>query len=434
MQGRARQELQFKEMKSLISSWVSFSFFSLILAQANLAFSAAPAAVTVPAVIDHNRVTIAVDVPMPDGSAQPVRAWVDTGSTDLVLSRRLAVSLGLDVTCNETDCSSPPPAKISIQGLAISLTEFKQAKIPLRPVSGASLIAAGMRAEISLPATILRHFDVMIDFPGHKFSIGPPGSIQFKGSSEKAIVNQENGLVQIPSKIEDRKYNLALDVGASISLLSSELFDKVATAHGDWPRMTGAVSSANMWGAADEAKSQLMRIDRVQYGPLFLTDVPVVSTPKQTIDFFEKRAGVATVGAIGSDVLLNYRVGFDYAHSMVYFDIGRLFNFPEFDVVGLILRPEDDGRFTILGVVNTEEDQVTPHATESLMAGDSLIAVEGIPVRGSTMGQVWSMLRGQPGQERDLTIERTGKQTSVVAHVRHFLAALPDAKEGKKKK
>ena len=50
------------------------------------------------------------------------------------------------------------------------------------------------------------------------------------------------------------------------------------------------------------------------------------------------------------------------------------------------------------------------------------------------MGQVWSMLRGQPGQERDLTIERAGKQTSVVAQVRHFLAALPDAKEGKKKK
>ncbi len=421
-------------MKSLYFTKIPLFIFCLILGQATVVFSVASAAVTIPAVVDHNRVIVSVDIPMPDGSTQSVRAWVDTGNTDLVISRRLAMSLGLNVTCNDADCSSPPPAKISIQGLTIPLTEFKEAKIPLKAVNAASVIAAGVRAEISLPATILRHYDVLIDFPGHKFSIGPPGSIQFRGSSGKVIVNQQNGLVQVPSKIGDKKYNLALDVGASMSFLSSELFDKLTAAHSDWPRMTGAVSSANMWGGPDDLKSQLMRVDRVQYGPLFLTDVPVASIPKETIDFFEKRAGVPTAGLIGSDVLLNYRVGFDYAHSMVYFDIGRLFNFPEFDVVGLTLRPEDDGRFTIIGVVKTEEDEGQPHGSESIMAGDSLIAVDGIPVSGSTMGQVWSMLRGQPGQERDLTIERTGKQINVVAHVRHFLAALPDSKEGKKKK
>ncbi len=421
-------------MKCFSSNSISFYFCCLVLAQAGLAFSAAPAAVTVPAVIDHNRVTIAVDLPMADGSTQSVRAWVDTGTTDLTLSRRLAMSLGLTVKCDDTACSSPPPAKISIQGLTIPLTELKEAKIPLRPVNAASVMAAGMRAEITLPAAILRHYDVLIDFPGHKFSIGPPGSIQFRGSSGKVIVNQENGLVQVPSKIEDKKYNLALDVGASTSLLSEDLFDKLSAAHADWPRMTGAVSSANMWGAANEGKSQLMRVDRVQFGPLFLTDVPVVSTSKQTIEFFEKRAGVATVGSIGADLLLNYRVGFDYSHSIVYFDIGRLFNFPEFDVVGLTLRPEDDGRFTIVGVITTEADQVSSQGTGTITAGDTLTAVDGIPVLGSTMGQVWSMLRGTPGQERRLTLERSGKQISAVAHVRHFLAALPDADPKKKKK
>ena len=421
-------------MKCCWCKWNSIFFLPLLLLQTILSFSAAPSPVTVPAVVDHNRVTINVDVPMPDGTAQTIRAWVNTGSTDLTISRRLATLLGLEVSCSETACSSSPPARVSIQGLTIPLTDFKQAHIPLKPVSAASVIAAGMRAEITLPATILRHYDVLIDFPGQRFSIGPPGSIQFKGSSCKVIVNSENGLILVPSKIEEKKYNLALDAGASISLLSGELFDQLSAAHRDWPRMTGAVSSANIWGEADEANSRILRVDRIQFGPLFLTDVPVVSKATGTAGSLQSHAGVPTAGLIGSDALLNYRVGFDFVHATVYFDIGRLLNFPEFDVVGLTLRPEDDGRFTILGTVRREEDRGQPAGNQSAANGDTLVAVDGIPVQGSTMGQVWSMLRGNPGQERQLTIERAGKQMSVTGTIRHFLPSVPDIKDFRKRR
>jgi hypothetical protein len=43
------------------------------------------------------------------------------------------------------------------------------------------------------------------------------------------------------------------------------------------------------------------------------------------------------------------------------------------------------------------------------------------------------MVGGTPGQERKLTIERGGRQFSVVAQVQHFLAELPDEREKKKK-
>ena len=104
-------------------------------------------------------------------------------------------------------------------------------------------------------------------------------------------INAENGLIQVPSQIENKKYNLALDVGSSISFLSEDLFDKLAAAHPDWPHMTGAVGSANMWGLDDEPKWKVMRVDRVQYGPLFLANVAVVDFPKDRMEFFDKRAG-----------------------------------------------------------------------------------------------------------------------------------------------
>jgi hypothetical protein len=391
--------------------------------------AAAPQSVTVPAAIDHNRVVINADVPLPDGSIQRVRAWVDNGNPELNLSRRLATLLGLAVTCNENECTSPPPREVIVSGMTISLAGIKEAKIPLKPVSAAAVLAPGMNAEINLPSSILRRYDVLIDFPGHMFSIGEPGTIHFRGPSGKVQVNAENGLIQVPSQIENKKYNLALDVGACISFLSGDLFDKLATAHPDWPHMTGAVGSANMWGLDEEPKWKVMRVDRVQYGPLFLANVALVDFPKDRMDFFAKRAGVATAGLIGANALLNYRVGLDYAHSTVYFEFGRTFNFPDFDVIGLTLRPEDDGRFTILGVAEIEGN---PSVAGDIQTGDHLVAVDGIPVSGSTMGQVWATLGGTPGQERRLTIERGGRKFTVAAKVQHFLAELPDEKKKKK--
>src|SRR5690349_17293003 len=139
--------------------------------------------------------------------------------------------------------------------------------------------------------------------------------------------------------------------------------------------MTGAVGSANMWGSDDEPMWKLMRVDRLQYGPLFLANVPVAAFPKDRFDYFSKRAGIPTAGILGSNALINYRVGIDYAHSTVYFDLGRTFAFPDFDVIGLILRPEDDGRYTILGVAIVNGKSSLPQGPDSIQPGDHLIAV-----------------------------------------------------------
>jgi hypothetical protein len=387
---------------------------------------------TVPATIDHNRVVIDIDILSRDGVWRRTRAWVDNGNPDLEMSRRLATALGLAVSCDQTKCSSPPPRAIAIGGMNISLADVKETEIPGQPAS-AAIMAPGMKAEINIPSAVLRHYDVLIDFPERKFSIGAPGTIHFLGSSGKVQINAENGLIQIPSRIENKKYNLGLDLGASISFLSPELFDPLAAAHADWPHMTGAVGPANMWGADEETTSKVMRLDRVQFGPLFLTDVAFVEFPKERMEYFAKRAGVPTVGLIGANIFLNYRVGFDYAHSMVYFDIGRLYTFPEFTVVGLTLRPEDDGRYTVLAVEGAEGEGPVTLSGVTVQPGDHLVAVDDIAVAGSTMGLVWSMLGGTPGQERKLTIERGGKEFFVNARVQQFLEVAPDSEPGRKK-
>ncbi|MFZ0295393.1 MAG: hypothetical protein WAL52_17410 [Candidatus Sulfotelmatobacter sp.] len=395
---------------------------TLAVAQNGPKAEGALGSVTVPVTLDHGRVIIDVNLLLSDGSTRRIRGWVDTGDSKVWMSRNAASLLGLAVACDKDGCTAAAPAAIAVGEMKIPLSAVKRVEIPLRAPSMAAVMVPGTSAEIKIPSSVLRNYDVLVNFPDREFSIGAPGSLKFKGVKSKMIADGSTGFIQIPSKIENKNYNLGLDVGSSISFLSEELFNKVASGHPDWPHMTGAVGPANMGEAGDdETNWKLMRVDRVQYGPLYLTDVAVAEFPKSFSDFFEKDAGAPIAGLIGADALMNYRIGLDYAHSAVYFDIGRTFKFPDFDVVGLILRPEPDTRFTILGVADFEGKPSVPTGEDGVQAGDHLVAVDGIPVPDSTLGQVWSLLEGTPGQERKLTVERGGKQFTVVAKVRHFL-------------
>jgi hypothetical protein len=390
----------------------------------------------VPITLDQDRVVIDVDLVLADGSIERVRGWVDGGNPDLWMSRRVAGLMGLGVRCAGQTCLGTPTSPaldILIGGIKISLASvahplIKEIKIP----GNMAALAPGMSAEINIPSSVLRNYDVLFDFLDHKLTIGLPGRLKFNGVKSKMLVNAKNGLIQIPSRIENKNYNLGLAVGSSTSFLGEELFAKFSDAHLDWPRMTGAVGPFNTGEQNDELTWQLLRLDRVQYGPLFLSDVAVANFPKEQMTRFEESAGMPTVGVLSTEALMNYRVGLDYAHSTVYFDIGRTVRYPDFDVVGLILRPEVNSQFTIAGVADFEGRSSVPE----VRAGDHLVAVGDVAVADSTMGQVWSLLEGSPGQDRKLTVERDGKQFTVVAKAQHFLGEVPgdDEAKGKSKK
>ena len=394
-----------------------------------------PQSVTVPLTLDQGRVVIDVDILLPDGSTERVRGWVDNGTPDLCMSRRVADLIGLSVRCDGQVCSGTPKslavsAGIAIGGMKIPLS-IREARVSVRSPA----LAPGMSAEINLPSSLLRAYDVLINFPARQFTIGLPGTLKFNGVKSKMLVNPSNGLIQIPSKIENKNYDLSLDLGSSINFLAADLFDKLSNTHPSWPHMTGAVGPFDTGELGDETTRRLMRVDRVQFGPLFLTDVAVVDLPaeigKDRTDHFEARPGFSTTGLLSAEALLNYRVGLDYAHATVFFDIGRTVRFPDFDVVGLILRPEIDRVFTIVALADYAGNSVP-----EVQAGDHLVAVDDNPVADFTLGEVWSLLEGSPGQERRLTIARAGKQFTVVAKVQHFLGDVPGISDtrGKSKK
>jgi hypothetical protein len=423
-------------MRICFASAVFLAFSAASGAQKPSATQAPPGSVTVPATIDHNRVFIDVDIPTSNGTTERVRAWIDTANPDLFVSARVAQAVSPTSACEGQFCTITAPPKVFAGDFEISFDGVKTAGFPIGSAagSGRTTVIPGVKAEINLPSTVLRHYDVLIDFPDRKVTIGTPGSIHFNGVSAKVQIDPETGVITVPGKIDNKKYALELDLGSPMSSLSSVLFDALAAAHPDWPHMTGTVGPASNF-LLNQTKTSVMRLDRLQFGPLFLTNVAVQPLPPESDRMavparLEKMAGA---GSLGSEALQNYRVGIDYAHSTIYFDLGRTYTFPDFDVIGVVLSAGWDGVFTILGVADIDGNPSVVTGPDGVQPGDHLIAVDAIPVLGSTMGQVWSMLGGTPGQERRLTIERAGKQITISATVQHFLGES-EARDPKKKR
>jgi C-terminal processing protease CtpA/Prc len=81
----------------------------------------------------------------------------------------------------------------------------------------------------------------------------------------------------------------------------------------------------------------------------------------------------------------------------------------DLDIVGLTLRPESDGSFTVAGVVSRAGRPLVP----DVLPGDKLLSVDALAAANAPMGAIVDALRGKPGAERLLVIERGGKRVTV---------------------
>ena len=275
-----------------------------------------------------------------------------------------------------------------------------------------------MSPEIKLPSTILRNYDVVFDYADRQFTIGEPGSVKFQGTSSKAAVNPA-GMIQVPSQVLGKILNLSLDTGSGISFIASDPFGKWHMTYPAWPYMKGTAGVANLFGTPDETERELLRLPMMRVGASTLQNVIVGSLPPEPLKRLNDRAGVQTNGLLGGEAFRNCRIGIDYAHQVVYIESVGHYAAPDMDVVGLTLRPEADGKFTVLALLEVGGKSAVPEAK----AGDVLVGVDGAPATGATLGQVWSLLGGTPGQMRTLTLERDGKRFTVEAPVRRFLDA-----------
>jgi C-terminal processing protease CtpA/Prc len=122
-------------------------------------------------------------------------------------------------------------------------------------------------------------------------------------------------------------------------------------------------------------------------------------------------------GILGPNAFKNFRVQIDYAGGALFLEKVSTADAHDMDIVGLTLRPGEDGSYQVIGVARKGERP----AVEGVTAGDTLLQVDELKVMGATMGSVVDALRGKPGDLRTLVLERGGKRMRVQARVDRFL-------------
>ena len=104
----------------------------------------------------------------------------------------------------------------------------------------------------------------------------------------------------------------------------------------------------------------------------------------------------------------------------------------EFGGLGIEVTIDDNGLVKVVAPIDG-----TPAARAGILAGDLIVRLDGTPVKGMTLNEAVSRMRGKPGTTLDLTIARRGLQNPIeitieraVIHIDSVSAQLLEARYG----
>ena len=357
-------------------------------------------AASVPLVLDHNRMIVEAEFQGKDGAWHTARLWVDTGSTAFFISESFARKLGIEIDMTKERQEIAAPANVRLGGLPISIEGVKSSVM-----RNIQWMFNTMHNDGNLPATVLSKYHVVFDYPEKRFTMAAPGSLKPRGVRSPAFLNPTTGIVQMDAVIDGEKYSFALDNGASSSFVSDDILSALGKRHPDWPASRGAVGVVNIWGMwPGEGKWPMLRVPEIQWGNTALSNVVLTGPSSLFSDgttigqWYSHKTARPVDGFLGPNAFKAYRVEIDYKDGAIYLEKGPGAEPPDMDIVRLTLKPLDDGRYQVIGVLDEDGKMVVP----GVEAGDILLQVGDLKVTGATMGTVVDALRGAPGDIRAL--------------------------------
>ena len=374
--------------------------------------------VTVPFILDHDRMVVEAEIRGRDGAWQKARLWVDSGNPSFLLSKPLADRLGLELGSDQSRPEVPTPENVRLGGMPLDFGGVKT-NVGL----GIDWLFITIHNDGNLPSTVLKKYHVVFDYPNRRMTLAEPGVLEPRGIRSPAAVHPATGIVQMDAEIDGEKCSFALDNGASSSFMPDSLLARLRERHPEWPYTLGAVGTANIWGWwGGEGSWPLIRIPELRWGAVTLSNIVVVGLPDfgEGMDvgkWYSQKTAKPVQGFLGPNAYKNYRVEIVYSEGAIYLEKGPAPPVPDMDIVRLTVKPLNDGRYEVIGALGPDGKCVVPGVEK----GDILLQVGDVAATGATMGTVVDALRGKPGDVRVLKLERAGKPLTVAAKVKHVI-------------
>jgi predicted aspartyl protease len=240
-----------------------------------------------------------------------VREFVlDTGAGTTLLTTQLAASAGVRVT--GTKEGSGAAGRVVIQtGHADSLAVggVRLRDVPVGITDEVQRIGAAIGATVhgALGYTFLRSFRVALDYRGCRIRFDAaredpdPAGVRFR------LAHPAKPLVLVPALVNGQgPYQLAVDTGASTTVISPELARVLCVRGAPVPAMTGG-------GGAVQASAGA--IESLAIGDARCERVAVMIAP--FVDMLASAIGTGLDGIVGHNVLREFQVSIDYPNSLL---------------------------------------------------------------------------------------------------------------------
>jgi hypothetical protein len=336
-----------------------------------------------------------------DAAGRSVVALVDTAGSAICLSQDLADEL--DLTVHEwLDDEGAPVAVVDPPPLAAGGVPFDTEGLVAYAFEDTQALGlAARRADLLLPAPVLRRHHVVLDAPAGRIEIGPPGALARRGVAVPSTFD-DHGVVRVTIEVDGAPVEVTLDAALTCSLAVDHVLRGWQRDHPGWPASASAVGPGNVVGSPVEARIPMLRVAAVELGEFTVPEVAFA---------WRGDGELAADGSLGGNVLDLFRVDIDYAARSVRFEQGRPFPDNDTEQVGVVLAIAEDG-WQIAATVSGLDDA---------HPGDVLLAVDGVDVAPLALQGVLDLLRGTPGDRRHLTLRRDGATLEVDAPVLRLL-------------
>ena len=362
-------------------------------------------------ILEGNRVYALLNFVEPNGSEHAAYAYVDMGAADMVLAAPLYDSLGVNG-------GAPVRFKIGDYTVEAASSNIRRGGMP-------NVRGTGPQLEATLPASVLQHHALSLDYAHRSLTLGDPGTITPTGVPVPFRLDSATGLIAVDAMIEGHTYPLTIDNGSAYTWVRKDSAAAWLRRHPDWERGVGAVGVANMMlrGEQPEREGILIRLPTLSIGALPLTQVGVLAvagargadTSLALMDWYSRKNAVPVLGWLGGNVIKAFQLTVDYRKGISYWLRQSETDTTELQQIGLTLGTAP-GKVYVAAIA-TKNGRPT---VENVLPGDQLISVDGHELTSGTIGQIFESMHGAPGETRELVLERNGVRFTVRATITAF--------------
>lgn len=327
----------------------------------------------------------------------PFAFLFDTGG-NAVISAKVAERLHLSSGSTETGTGmgEKPVTAVDTTVREVQIGDLRLSNLAFHAIAMDDTPAVFGRQPVDgiIGFPILEQLIVEVDYQSKSLKMTLPSAYTPRKSGTTVHFTRARWVPLIDASLDGVLGKFGVDTGARLSLL---LYGPFVKQNNLREKYHSAVSGVTGWGLGGPIRSQLARGQQFTIDNLTIRD-PLVRLPLQTSG---GTTASDTAGVIGSDILRQFNITFDYASQTITFEKNNHYGArSNFDRVGLWLG-QDSAGFTVIDVISG-----SPADIAGIKVGDKILAVDGKPAATLELVEVREEFRNDPaGKKMQLKVQ-----------------------------